>query len=489
MTRNERIPPSDEVPVVLAREGTHGPVIHAVSEAAQVRGIQSAARVVDEQAIHPDLHVEPADLEGDAALLARLVFWARRWGPWSVMDGADGLYLDVTGVAHLYGGEAALLSDIADRFAMQGLSACCALAPTPMAAQALARHGGDRMICGEADIAKCLALLPVSALRLGAETERLLDRLGLKTIGSLAQVPRLSLMRRFSGMEPARNPLIQLDRAHGKQPDPLDAPADHVQYIARARLAEPVLDISPHLPALAQSLCVDLEKAGLGARRVRVAIYRVDGFARHADVAFARASHDPDHLTRLLEGKLDRIDPGFGFDLLTLEAVQTEPVAQNQVGLDGERDADADIAGLIDRLSARLGAHNVTIAQWTESHMPDRVESRAPALGTVPQAVLEIPAERPIRLLDTPEEVRVVYAVPEGPPAQFIWRRVTLKTVRQKGPERIAPEWWKDRPGSRLRDYYKVEVEDGRRFWLYRQGVIGDGRGEKPGWFLHGFFA
>ena len=489
MARRDRTLPDHEVPVVLARDGTHGPVIHAASTTAIARGLRSGARIVDAQAIHPDLHVELADAQGDAVLLDRLVFWARRWGPWSVRDGADGLFVDVTGSAHLFGGETAQLDDIAGRFATQGISVRLAIAPTSLAAQAFARHGEQRVICGPTDLGARLALLPVCSLRLGSDTERLLDRLGLKTIGALNNVPRVSLMRRFANLPQRRNPLMQLDRAMGREADPLDAPADQVRLIARSRLAEPVMDADPHLPELARQLCTDLEAAGRGARVLRLTIYRVDGEARRGDVAFARASCDPAHMLRLLGGKLDGIDAGFGFDLLTLEALRTEPLEAIQTGLDGARDADADVAGLLDRLSARLGARHISWSHWEESHLPDQMERRVAALGHDPQVPPVIGAERPVRLLDRPEEVTVVYAVPEGPPAQFIWRRVTLRTARQSGPERIAPEWWRDKPGSRLRDYYKVEVEDGRRFWLYREGVLGDGRGEEPRWFVHGFFA
>ncbi|WP_240910346.1 Y-family DNA polymerase [Pontivivens nitratireducens] len=489
VARRDRTLPGNDVPVVLARDGAHGPVIHAASTTATARGIRSGARIVDVQAIHPDLHVEPADAQGDAALLDRLVFWARRWGPWSARDGADGLFVDVTGVAHLFGGETALLDDIAGRFTMQGISVRLAIAPTSLAAQAFARHGEERVICGPDDLGARLALLSVCALRLGFDTERLLDRLGLKTIGALNNMPRVSLMRRFANLPQGRNPLIQLDRAMGREADPLDAPVDQVHLIARSRLAEPVMDAGPYLPDLAWQLCTDLEASGRGARALRLTIYCVDGEARWMDVAFARASRDPTHMLRLLNGKLDGVDAGFGFDMLTLEALRTEPLEATQTGLDGAHDADADVAGLLDRLSARLGARHVSWSHWEESHLPDRMERRVTALGNDPQVPPVVTAERPIRLLDRPEEVTVVYAVPEGPPAQFIWRRVTLRTARQSGPERIAPEWWRDKPGSRLRDYYKVEVEDGRRFWLYREGVIGDGRGEEPRWFLHGFFA
>lgn len=460
-----------------------------MNAAAKSRGVTVGDRIVDAQAIHPDLHIEPADLTGDYALLQRLVHWSRRWCPWTVQDGSDGLFLDITGAAHLFGGEARMLRDIVQRFAMQGLTAKIALAPTRGAAQALARYGSQYAICDGSGVAVQVSALPVQALRIDADTNRLLTRLGLKTIGALADIPRVALMRRFANRVPDRNPLILLDRALGTAPDPLNAPPDHLRFVARARLPEPVIDPIPHLKSLVDDLCIKLAKSEQGARQMQLTIYRIDSEYRSVSLTLAKASRDPVHILRLFDGKLDNIDPGFGFDLLTLEAFRVEPVSLVQNNLDGTRDAQADVAGLLDRLSARLGKDKITWSTWTQTHKPERVEGRTPALHGLPSDAPVLPHERPIRILKTAEEVRVIYAVPEGPPSQFRWRNVLYKTVRQAGPERIAPEWWIDRPGTRLRDYYKVEVQDGRRFWLYREGLLHDGRGDDPRWFLHGFFA
>ncbi len=481
--------PNDDVPVVLSRDGPHGPVVQCANTAAANRGIQPRDRIVDAQAIHPDLHVEAADLEGDQILMQRLVHWARRWCPWTAQDGADGLFLDITGAAHLFGGEAQMLRDIVQRFAMQGLTAKVALAPTAGAAQALARYSPHTAICHQSTVAAHLAALPVQALRSDAQTNRLLTRLGLKTIGALEAVPRQALMRRFSHMAADLNPLILLDKAMGKTPDPLNAPADHITFTVRSRLPEPVIDPIPHLKGLVDDLCATLATAEQGARQLLLTIYRIDSECRSVSVVFAKASRDPAHVLRLFDGKLDGIDPGFGFDLLTLEATRVEPVSLVQDRLDGTRDTQTDIAGLLDRLTARLGQDRITWSSWTQTHKPERVEGRIPALQGGPSPALLVCHERPIRMLKPAEEVHVIYAVPEGPPSQFRWRRVVYKTTRHAGPERIAPEWWRDKPGTRLRDYYKVEVQDGRRFWLYREGLLHDGRGDDPRWFVHGFFA
>ncbi|MFD2738255.1 Y-family DNA polymerase [Sulfitobacter aestuarii] len=487
-TMQQRSLPDDAVPVVLADTGSHGPVVHALNKTAQERGIEPGARIVDVQAIHPDLHVEPADPRGDQVLVERVALWARRWCPWTVRDGHDGIVMDVTGAAHLFGGEAALLRDIALRFRMQGLNTRLALAPTRGAAQMLARFGPGNCICGPQDLAEYLAPLPVVALRLAPDTVRLLQRLGLKTIAALREVPRVALMRRFGKLAEERNPLVLLDRATGRVADPLNAPPDERRWLARSRLPEPVIDPVPHLTRLTEDLCLQLSRAEQGARLLRLIIYRVDGEWRSREAATAQASRDPAHMLRLLSGKIEGIDPGFGFDLLTLEALRVEPLGLQQDQLDGCRDAGRDVAALLDRLSARLGPGKITWSGWRESHLPERLEHQRAALTHVPQDAPELLRERPLRLLEPAEEIAVLYAVPEGPPARFRWRRVAYLTTRHEGPERIAPEWWHDRPGTRLRDYYKVEVGDGRRFWIYREGILGDGRGGDPRWFLHGMF-
>lgn len=489
ITAQHRTLPGADVPVVLAAAGTHGPVVHAACAVARGRGIAIGARVVDVQAIHPDLHVENADPEGDIKLLDRVAMWARRWCPWTVRDSDTGIVLDVTGTAHLFGGEARMLRDMGTRFAMQGLSARLAMAPTRGAAQMLARHGTAGAIYTAESLEKGLRSVPVEGLRIGPDVVRMLQRLGLKTLGALMDVPRVALMRRFDRMAADVNPLVLLDRALGTVADPLNAPKDVVHYMARVRLPEPVIDPVPHLDGLAADLCAQLARVEQGARRLRLTIYRVDGEWRARDVTLAQASRETAHVMRLITGKLDGIDPGFGFDLITLEAVRVEPLALHQDTLEGARDAGRDVAALLDRLTARLGPQKVMWSSWAQSHLPDRVEGRVPALHGMAEDPPMIRRDRPLRLIDPAEEIAVLYAVPEGPPARFRWRRVAYLTARHEGPERIAPEWWRDRPGTRLRDYYKVEVSDGRRFWLFRQGILGDGRGGDPQWFIHGIFA
>lgn len=476
----------DDLPQALAVEGAHGPVIHAVNRMAHIAGVTTGARVADMRALCPQLRVDHADIEGDRATLERLALWARRWCPWTVAEGgADwdcGLILDTTGADHLWGGEAAMLSDMEASFSVLGYSSRLALASTWGAAWALARFGPVRAISTDT------GPLPVAALRLDAVTVQLLNRLGLRTIGQLADLPRLSLARRFARAAPAQNPLIRLDQMTGHLPEPVSPPEAPPAFRADARLAEPIFDPTHHLPDLCAALCDQLAKAHRGARRLRLTVYRTDGEVSRIEAACALPSRDPAHLTFLFRDRLEKIDPGFGFDLISLEAAVTEALDTKQADFAGRTDARLELSQLADRLTARFGRNALMQLQPAASHIPERAEARVVPL-TSALAIIPVQAERPQCLLEHPEEVRVLYAVPEGPPAQFQWRRRSYRVARYQGPERIAPEWWHDKPGTRLRDYFKVEDEAGHRFWLYREGLHDDGRGGPPRWFLHGVFA
>ena len=488
MERTGNAPP-DDLPVAMVAEGPHGPVIHDINRAAGLAGVQRGARVTDMKALLPDLRIEYADIVGDRRAMEQLMFWVRRWCPWSVQDGVDGLVLDTTGSDHLWGGEAKMLADMEAQFSMLGLTAQIALAPTWGAAWALARYGTVRSICLEGEIPQKLSALSVDALRFNNGTVTLLRRLGLKTIGALADVPRLSLTRRFVKAKLNENPVIRLDQAMGHTAEPVSSPNAAPSFRAHARLPEPIMDPTPFLPDLCADLCDQMEAQGYGCRRLLLTVYHTDGDTHRIEVAMSVHSRDPDHLLYLFRDKLEAINPGYGFDLITLDAAQTEQMEVVQAQLEGGTDEAVDLSRLTDRLTARFGTRAVTRPALRESHVPERAQNWVAALGDTLERTKTTAPDRPIRLLYTPEEVRVLYAVPKGPPVQFIWRRQTHKITRYAGPERIAPEWWHDKPGTRLRDYFKVEDHRGRRFWLYREGLHGDGRGGDPRWFVHGMFA
>ena len=483
--RSSDFAPDD--PVVLTVEGTHGPIIHAVTRPSAERGARAGARLTDARALDPSLVPIPADPEGDASLVERLARWAGRWSPLVEVDGESSLRLDVTGIAHLFGGEAELVADVQTRFAVAGLTTRVAIAPTAAAAWALAHFGkAAAVICGKDTGAK-LADLPVAALRLPPEATQTLQRLGLKTIGTLAGIERRSLARRF---READNPVDALDRALGRKPEPLTAVPTARPPRALLKLEEPATHPEAPTQALERlipDLIQQLQRRHLGARRLALTGFRVDGSTVVASVATSIPSREPKHLQRLIADKAAALDPGFGFDAFALQADWVEDLASAQDSLIDDPSGTREVARLIDRLSVKLGPDKVRRPQPFESHLPERASGWRPALDKA-DPVEASAAQRPQRLLDRPEAIAVVYATPEGMPRRFVWRRAVHDIVRVEGPERIAPEWWRQPSTARLRDYYRVEDQAGRRYWIYREGMIGDGRGGLPEWYVHGLF-
>jgi protein ImuB len=495
-TKGSDFPP--DAPIVLTVEGTHGLIIHAVTPMAAERGARPGARLTDARALDPALVAVPADPEGDAEMVQRLARWASRWSPLVEVDD-DGLRLDVSGVAHLFGGEAGLVRDVRQRFATMGLTARMAIAPTAAAAWALSHFGGTE-----------LAPLPVAALRLDANTARTLERLGLKTIGALMEMPRLALARRFRGAEDV---VDALDRMTGHKPEPLTAAPIDPPPRALLKLEEPATHpeaASQALEQLIPDLVRELEQRKRGARRLSLTGYRVDGSVGIAIVATAIPSREPKHLQRLLGDKAAALNPEFGFDAFALTAEWTEELGAAQESLVEEPSGERELARLVDRLTVKLGPRRVRRPLAQESHLPERSSGWAAAISS-PALAREVAREarrrgpstsyagpppleiegrkmRPQRLLDRPEAIDVIYVTPEGVPRKFMWRRAVHDIARVEGPERIAPEWWRQPSSARLRDYYRVEDADGRRYWLYREGLIGDGRGGLPSWFIHGLF-
>lgn len=471
---------SADAAVALVVEAAHGQLIHAATGSAQERGARIGGRLTDARALDPSLQAVPADVDGDAALLVKLAQWASRWSPLVEVDGADGLRLDITGVPHLFGGEARLVRDIERRFAELGLTVRVAIASTAAASWGLARYGD-----GGTD----LGALPVAALRLPQQALHTLNRLGLKRIGDLTGIRRSSLARRF---READNPLDALDRMLGKTAEPLTAAPFNPPPRSLLRLKEPVThaEAAPQaLDLLVPKLVRELEKRRLGARQLALCGFRVDGSVVLASVATAIPSREPKHLQRLLADKAAALDPGFGFDGFALEASWWERLDAAQDSLVEEPSGELEVARLVDRLSVKLGPDKVRRPAPRESHLPERASGWKEAISGQPRHWGSWRGkELPHKLLDRPEAIAVIYATPEGLPRRFVWRRSVHDIARAQGPERIAPEWWRERSTARLRDYYKVEDKAGRRFWIFREGVVGDGRGGPPLWFIHGLF-
>ena len=494
--------------------GRRGPVLWAVNREAGAQGLRPGMRLADARALLADLATARADPAADRQGLERLALWCNRFTPWCAVDGSGdsdgdsgdgGLLLDITGCAHLFGGEAALMDEIAARLVGLGVENRLGLADTPGAAWALARFGPaengrpQSRIAAPGEACAALSGLPVEALRLALEDARLLRRLGLVTIGAADGLPRASLARRFPCRERGSAVLARLDRALGRQAEPIVPMIPPPACLERLALPEPLIDragLDAMLARLMPGLAAALERDGLGARRLALWCYRVDGGVVRREVATARATRDGDHLLRLFQETLETVDPGFGIDLAALHAERVEPLAPAQLSLTGNGRRRGDLDLLVDRLLARLGTGAVCRLEPVARHRPEQAE-RPVAPGRDPAPWSEAPAtpQRPFRLFDRPEPVDVMAEVPDGPPLLFTWRRVRRRVARAAGPERIEPEWWSGAGGQdeAARDYYRIEDADGRRYWLYRAGLYGEagagtGAGEPPRWYVHGLY-
>jgi protein ImuB len=494
--RNGKPCPVDR-PSALVGSADRGLVLTALNATALRSGLIPGLGLADARAICPLLATALAEPEKDAACLLALARWSSRYSPSLNVDGEDGLWLDVSGVPHLFGGANALLDDMAKRFAHLGFTARLALAETLGGAHALARYGRvSSLIVPQGKIGEALASLPVEALRLAEEIVRLLKRLGLKRIGQLYDLPRASLERRFHSRETAEAVLHRLDQALGRREEPRSPLLPAPDYAARFPFPEPLIThegVVAGLDHLAEKLCQALNLARRGARRLQLAIYRADGTSAVIDAGLSAPSREPSHLARLFADRVEAVDVGFGVDLMVLAALATEPLLPAQTAFT-RREGRERQEPLIDRLASRLSGAAVRRLFSRESHIPERAQETRSALAGASPWSKPSPAKppRPCLLFAEPEPVDVLAEIPEGPPARFTWRRVTRRVVKAEGPERISPEWWRElirSSGSRPRDYYRIEDEDGRRYWVFRAGLYQESDAKDlPTWFLHGVF-
>ena len=441
--------------------------------------------------------------------------------------------LDISGVAHLLGGEAGLIEDCRARLAAQGIAARAGVAGNPRGAFALARFSTQTIApetLNDKAFAKLFHDLPLAALGLDAKTVADMARAGLRRIGDVALRPRAPITARFGALPVAR--LDELKGATRVSIAPRFSPPD---FVAERRFASPVQTVEAielSLRKLADDLVVLLERQAKGARRVELSLYRVDGAVRRIAVGASRPLNEARALVRLFAEKLaspqeDAIDAGFGVDLMRLACLTAEPLAPSQGEIERAHEAERAraLADLIDRLSARLGARAVTRRDLVEAHLPELAEAAAPAIagegrrggeagrhcerseaihaaaapfdhgllrppGSQPGGLRNddasaVPA-RPLRLFVRPEPIEALAEVPDGPPLRFRWRRVLHDVAAIEGPERIAPPWWR-RDGGPTRDYFRAEDAQGRRFWLYREGLWGR-ETQRAKWFVHGVF-
>jgi protein ImuB len=601
--------PAEEPPfaTVVATGGRH--LLAAINPAAAAVGLAPGMPLADALSFLPGLATVLADPAADSLALTRLAEWCGRYSPWAAPDGADGVKIEITGSAHLWGGEAALVADLARRLARQKIAHRIAIAGTLGTAWALARYAasdGQPALPAPQDERAALAHLPVEALRLDPLTVQGLRRVGLRQIGELYPMPRDALARRF-GANGLNGVAHRLDQAFGDLPEPLSPLGETPSRRVRLSFAEPIsdpADLARATQRLVEDLTARLAREGMGARRLDLGFHRIDGRVEHIPIGTARPSRDPRHLAGLFAAKFDTVDPGLGIEDMILAVFAVEPLPAEQVEFAGAgpKTAAPDIASLLDRLGNRLGLDAISRIEPRASHIPERasinvslerqtgaISTPSPPLGASPKnrhsrraqeaapppprggggdpgldpgkpegaelaagpmprrnssdsscvlsdshtpstmlrmvplprsaeedqqiaagrasslprkrGRVEVGADiasrkppRPIRLFQPPEPVEAQWVLPDDPPFRFTWRRRQHRVMQADGPERIAEEWWVEggpvnaRIGAAdaIRDYYRVEDIEGRRFWLFRAGLPGD---PPPRWFVHGIFA
>ena len=469
--------------------------LSALNNAANQAGLKPHMTLANARTILPSVIIHSASPAADEKMLDQLAHWCGRYSPWTSTGtendpgparegaGGAGVWLDVTGCAHLFGGEKAMLTDMVTRVEKLGFTTRVAIADTLGCAWAVARFSSYNTwkVVAPGEVQTALAPLVIAALRLSPDTVLALHEVGLRYIGDLLDMPRGPLAARFK-----KEVRLRLDTALGKTAEPLSPILPKVPLIARLSFAEPIGhrdDITAATSKLLKDLCVTLERAGQGARRLVLAVYCPDGSTSRITISTARANRKPRHLLHLFTECLEKIDPEFGIDEMTLVAVTAEPITANQTDL--QRGAASQTTdsynSVIDRLTNRLGNRNIRYAQFRESHIPERAAGfiMVGKKNSIQSKQGHTDTPRPLRLLRPPEEVDAVAKSADGPPVLFRWRRVLHHITKCEGPERIAPEWWRSDNES-IRDYYRVENETGQRFWLYRN--------EEISWFIHGLF-
>ncbi|NVO56077.1 DNA polymerase Y family protein [Rhodobacteraceae bacterium B1Z28] len=520
-------------PLAVVAEQSNMQVITSLNAEAQAAGLRVGQPVRDAHAMCATLITRPRNAPAEAAFLTALRRWAGKFSPWVAEETPDGLVIDLSGCAHLFGGENTLLSVIETDCADMGLSVQMGIADTLGAAWALARYAGQEVtsdrngdaisqearatraraskrrhwtkggaapqvmaLGGGARIAApgqaygVLSPLPIAALRLEDQIVAQLNRLGLRRIGDLLGQPRASLARRFG-----RGLVLRLDQAMGSAPEPVSPARPPHHFAVRMTLPNPiglVEDVMAAIDRMLPTLCTKLEEKGRGVRTLRLEAHRADQAAEIVEVGLARPTFDKHRIYPLLEMKIDKIDAGYGIDMLRLEAIQTEPVhARTRTGHAEARNAvrnrvegNTAVEDLIGKLGARVGLEAITRRHPAASHIPEKTAQTLAAAWSEPARDWSAPPRpRPLQMWQ-PEPVMA----PETPdvPTAFRWRGRDWKLSQATGPERIAPEWWLDDPNWRsgVRDYWVAVTEQGERLWLF----YGHGGTMSAGWFCQGQF-
>jgi protein ImuB len=478
-----RRPELREAPFVCVMPERNRVIITATNYLAEAEGIVTGMAAADARALTTDLKILDAIPGKEAKLLRELGLWCIRYTPIVAMDVPEGLIMDISGCAHLWGGERSYLKEIVLKLRASGYDARAAIADTAGAAWAIARFGKVSPIINNGAQAQELLALPPAALRLEPPILDRLQKLGFRTIGSFMSLPRRELRRRFG-----EGLLLRLGQALGLEDEVLLPLVPPVPYAERLPCLEPVCTatgIEIAIQNLLERLCLRLQSEGKGLRRAVLKCYRIDGKMVQATISTTRGSHSVSHLAKLFELQIVKIEPALGIELFLMEAPKVEDVdpIQEKLWNGNPGLADTALAELLDRIGTKVGPERIRRYLPAEHYWPERSVRPARSLQEVTDTIWRTDRPRPVLLLPRPEQIEVMALLPDYPPKVFTYKGKRHVVDKADGPERIEREWWQDK--GIHRDYYAVEDTDGQRYWLFRSGHFDSG----PEWFLHGFFA
>ncbi len=480
-----RRPELQKVPFVLAVKDHGRLLITSSNSLAEAEGIMPGMVAADAKALIPSLEIiDDIPGKGDK-LLKALGEWCIRYAPIIALDPPDGLILDISGCAHLWGGEQEYLSEIVTRLRSKGYDVRAAMADTIGAAWAVSRFGRTKPIVESNAQAEALLSLPPAALRLEPQNLLRLQKLGLKNISSFVSMPRSVLRRRFG-----QGILQRLDQALGNENEPIQSLHPVEPYLERLPSLEPIrtaVGIEIAVQKLLEMLCKRLQQDGKGIRTAVFKAYRIDGKVVQMEIGTNLASHNTQHLFKLFQLKISTLEPALGIELFVLEAPKVEDIPPQQEALWTGKPGleDSSLAELLDRLAGKIGANTIHRYLPDEHYWPERSIRISSSIKDKPSIRWRSDKPRPVQLLARPEHIEVTAPIPDYPPMLFRYKGKVHHVKKADGPERIEREWWLE--GGQHRDYYHVEDENGQRYWLFRSGHYnGDGSNE---WFIHGFFA
>jgi protein ImuB len=473
-----------DAPLVVVTKQDNALRLTALDRKASKLGLSLGQPLANARAMLPELKVVHADAPADMKLLNNIADWCDRFTPNVAIDGPRCLLLDVTGASHLFGGEQAMLDTIRERLRAQGFKLRGAIAGTALAARALARYKDGAVIAQGAE-AEAMGPLPIAALNLASEINHAFRRAGLKTIKQVAARKRSELTARFGA-----EIIATLDLALGHAQKPITPRQPIPDYWQEQNFPEPIATtnvIRATIVSLGQSLARIMELRGEGARGFEATFFRADGKLRRMAISLGAATRDARIIDRLfsekLDGLIDPLDPGFGFDLIRLAATSVERMNADMVALDSNANQRAELNFLIDRLAIRFGANRILTFQPNDTHIPEAEAISTPAQYAKPVSLIwqkcrniDHAPRRPLRLFTRPEPVNLI-ALPH-----LRWRKALHVVKHYEGPERIAMEWWRHETPQPTRDYFRIEDRDGRRYWLYQNQTSSQ-------WFMHGVFA